>query len=46
MVKLHNDPNPKARQNVQVKNLKSCRMNGKAQKKIQKKKRDFLKNGQ
>ena len=44
MVKLHNDPNPKARQNVEVKNMKSCRMNRKAQKTLRKKK-IFFKNG-
>jgi len=45
MVRLHNDPNPKAWQNVKVKNMKSCRMNRKAQKNTQKKNRDFFKNG-
>jgi len=42
MVRLHNDPNPKARQNVKVKNMKSCRMNQKAQKNTQTKKEIFL----
>jgi hypothetical protein len=34
MVRLHNDPNPKVWQNVKVKNMKSCRMNQKAQKNL------------
>ena len=42
MVRLHNDPNPKVRQNVKVKNMKSCRMNRKAQKNTQEKKEIFL----
>jgi len=46
IVTLCNDPNPKRQQNVQVKNLKSCRMNQKAQKNTQEKKDIFSKNGQ